>query len=1016
MELDNALLGQENKKLGPAKSQLPEDWRDNMDGRLERDVLLPASDQGPDVWCFWNWADSDDGRIVNVREPDVHNHGLHNDVIGGALDCMHGTYLFCATLVMNVHFLQFRDGKYGRMFEQMAKELRDRFTCKEVLFQHHYAEIADEKGIAHDAYAGPEAEETTWRTFLASRCFWLYQQKVGMCRWGQIFQRLPGLCADWTSFLSLLLRLCVDEKFMDSSYYTEVLGGIAGAVSAGESKFDRTTKESSADELKELRKACKHALNFTIHFLMGWRNKMVTRVLGFLSQAVWHAYSVQAKTLVATMANGTWGLEQVKGKIWQPLVDTIGFLQTPSKLEEMGIDIKATIEPLCREETKGTYHKCVETSQTAGQFAMAIVRRRIGRLAFLMFGWPYHFALFLDPEADVRQAALDRLREDSEAYDHGLTLRTKYYQNLMKRSPMRLPVVRMILEPLRANGYNLTAPILEKVALLNRGFKQSRLVERGINKARKKEAASTNKELSEVGLMAHLIEGGLLSNEYKYNTYDLKTLPYERNGTMDAARFRGLKRKASIDLSSIKGTTRSAPWYSPGPAGWPRGFYELGFLRTMVANATCAEGEANHWQLPFFPRDKAFVVSTTLDPGMDDPWFLVLGPTDCCVWTWPLQRAFAIEEIVGWDIVVAPGTQAVPLYCDGLQVSMRTCTWASPAEQRHEYGVPAPQCLLIAACLRLATTDSGPMKFLPCCALHAFHTATWNMMFQLAGRLGLPVTKKTSLSDLLEILIRHYWPEVTDLELYRIIWKRRPKTDDTSGLLDIPEMVDMVDGADREHFEQIAEKQAHKKKQDEKFWASMRPLRAKCVAAFEALEVEKASGVRTSGLSGAATDADLTEANATCWLPPSSRIHRDSYNGRWRVHWPHGDVSRSWGEHGLRGSLRKVLQIAWQAYKAFSGMECGVPGVFAAAAAAPGAVEAAAPVAGARGGRGGGVRGGRGGRRGGLGRGAALAAAAVAPEAAEVAPAAAEEAESNEDPRPSDSSGGSSGGSSSDDS
>ena len=861
VDVDNALMGPFIAGAGLRKFQVPENWREDMSGCLDWPVLIPASDQGPDAWCFANWCDSDAGRIVNQREPDVHNHGLHNDVTGAALDSGHGTFLFALCVCMNVHFLPFREGKYGRMIMNQAEDLQANHDEKEVCFQHYFSSIADEKSLGSDAYSGEVGERATWFEFINSTSFWLFQQKVGMCRWGQIFQRLPTFVKDWSSMLALITRLCVDEKFMDKKVFDDILGDIAACDAAG-SKFNRNTKESSAEELRELRKACRHALNFTVHFLSSHLNKMTARVLSCLGQAVWYNYSDQAKTLIGSAANGTWALLQLKGEVWVPLRQTFQFLQTASKLELIGIDTECRAKPESTGLAKEMYSKCQLAASTAGRFCQAVVRKRVWRLAFLILGWPYRFALFLDADAAVRQQALDDLKRDAEAYEDAKRLNTTFYNKMLVRSPMGKPVVAMILEPLKANGYNLTAAITAKVDLLNKGFKQSRLIEKGFCKARKLETGAASKEIGEMRLMAGLVETGLLNEEFKYKTHDLKTLPYKRNGTIAPERFRPRRSTCSVDVSSIRGTKRKAPFPSPGPTGWARGFFELDFLGQAYLHDRHAEQEEHQWRLALFPKDEALIVSFCAEPGIDSPWFLLLGPTDAALLTWPLQRAWVSDDAVAFNVCQGCA-YAMPQYLFGQDICMRTCEWTCPGVQHHGYLAPSAVTLFHNAKLRLVAIDKGPEPWRTTLAKHAFFKATHQQLVKLGLNDGVPgITKKTPLHEVLEIEIRWWVVGITDLDLYNIIWLRKPPTTDGEGLLDIPEMMDMVDGADRDQLEKVQQKRAKERVREAAFWTRMRPLRDRCMAHFKAQEEAMACEARARGLAAAPDDAQLTEENA----------------------------------------------------------------------------------------------------------------------------------------------------------
>jgi hypothetical protein len=62
--------------------------------------------------------------------------------------------------------------------------------------------------------------------------------------------------------------------------------------------------------------------------------------------------------------------------------------------------------------------------------------------------------------------------------------------------------------------------------------------------------------------------------------------------------------------------------------------------------------------------------------------------------------------------------------------------------------------------------------------------------------------------------------------------------------------------------------------------------------------------------------ASLSAQEAQDLLPPVATIHRDHFNGRWRVSLGAalGDFSRSWKKHGFMGSFKLVAAWSWRAF------------------------------------------------------------------------------------------------------
>ena len=112
MELDNALRGADGKGPGLKMFQAPPDWQEKSEVLAGLPCALVSGDQGGDLWTAENSMDSDLGRLNYVQEPDVFNHGIHNDLVGTSLDPGFGPLMYALQVAVNLPFLPFRDGRY----------------------------------------------------------------------------------------------------------------------------------------------------------------------------------------------------------------------------------------------------------------------------------------------------------------------------------------------------------------------------------------------------------------------------------------------------------------------------------------------------------------------------------------------------------------------------------------------------------------------------------------------------------------------------------------------------------------------------------------------------------------------------------------------------------------------------------------------------------------------------------------------------------------------------------------
>jgi hypothetical protein len=127
---------------------------------------------------------------------------------------------------------------------------------------------------------------------------------------------------DWTSTLEVLWRACQDETLFNEIYVYRC--GENGGPSdiavepcmPGTSEVRTPTKKSAADEINQLRRACKHAFHFVILFLANVDNRRVGSILSTLTRATESWYTKEARRLKSSEENHEWVLEQLGGDFW----------------------------------------------------------------------------------------------------------------------------------------------------------------------------------------------------------------------------------------------------------------------------------------------------------------------------------------------------------------------------------------------------------------------------------------------------------------------------------------------------------------------------------------------------------------------------------------------------------------------------------------------------------------------------------------------------------------------------
>lgn len=647
--------------------------------------------------------------------------------------------------------------------------------------------------------------------------------------------------------------------------------------------------------------------------------------------AVLRWYHEQACTLKKGSKNKQWALQQLQGDFWIPIRGIFSVLTDPATLQRMGFSIQMHDGNYDAERDPELYDDASLALQV-GRLCQSLTRRRTFRSAWFMQGYPSRFTLLLEP--GLRDGILAEIKAVDVAYQRASEMHTELMHDIVMRSPFRLVCNHQIVEPLRAHGWRTTPMLLECLAQRASCFKQSRIIENGFLKERRKETGHTNFEMSAVTIMAALINSDVLAGRFEYHTHDID-LQHDECSSLPQEAFEANTRDTSISLEGLRTTERTPKFLTHTPATWVRHHLEPMLLRHLL--------QSDKWE----EADKLFLTNLlpNTEPVLlrrkgegDAAWVLVLGiQRSTAVMAWPVVRAH--EEELLFQPACGVDDTPVYLHVHSIDWELLRCTWAPP---RQQLGKPALRHLHGSkAGIRLLATGP-PMNLVHAAALSAFwHCSEGDLRFMAAlPELGLKdALVEHEFATFLEVIIRKLHPDLSHTDIYCILHKRvaenKRALDDA---LDLDDVREFLTPDDREALdkEESAEKQQFKKSRQH-FLNSLKPLREKVKEEQQRLEEALMTEVRKKGpVEYRGSAESWTQEMVQQWAPPQGRVLKDFFNKRWRVTHLFGNVSRSWGLHGHYHSLVIALQLAWEAHTSNTGLECKIPGIAAEGARSSG--------------------------------------------------------------------------------
>jgi len=552
----------------------------------------------------------------------------------------------------------------------------------------------------------------------------------------------------------------------------------------------------------------------------------------------------------------------------------------------------------------------------AGKFVQAMIKRRVFRSAWFIYGWPGRLGGLLGEEGTARSTMLD-LRQHYEAYEAISGFESKYFKARSARSPFKLPSVHQLVEPIRADGWVLSDRARSLLKLRESGFKQSRVVEDGFLKERRAEAAVTNFEMAEVGVVVALTQSEILTSRFSFKTHAHDQFHQGSGERLPAHAFRARTSDATMDISSIRGPKSTPAWITHSPGSWTKFHLEPYLMAHLHRTRSWAASELA-WLTNLLPNHEPVLVRALVTPPLLIPeWVLVLGVCEStAALVWPVVE---VTGNFGEHHFFEPKTDedAVPslrFICD-LQWELWPCVWASPLVQRVVYGAPESFEGERAGVKLVTTLASEPI--VTAAARFGFWAANERLLRKLAKHMGfLELHATKGWATFLEAFIRKMRPDLGDTMVLQIMLRRAPAGQSAlEQLMEDEEFREHLDKTDREAYEKDSMSREKKKKEATAYMGALKPLRARVLT-------------RQKVPTGYAGETNWSQALVNTWTPPGSHIFRDEFNARWRIKWMFGNISRSWTAHGYHGSAIACLREAWESHTNFTDLPCEVPGIF----------------------------------------------------------------------------------------
>lgn len=531
-------------------------------------------------------------------------------------------------------------------------------------------------------------------------------------------------------------------------------------------------------------------------------------------------------------------------------------------------------------------------------------------------------ALLLNPAA--AQRFLDELRQMHEAWLQIESMRGAFWARLQQRSPFRLLIVEEFILMATASGWQVTEPMVEKARAAFRHIGATKIVEDGWQKERHGEVqANVNKRMKKARMWMTPVEAGVLGDIHRF-----KEIPYMEEPLvfgmkdLDMDRlFRPSRKDATMDFRPVCSTTATPAWYSPAPLSYFGHVADLS-LYDFVSQSRCFASASMSWLSVLLTGAQSMCVRRK---GARNRWYFVFANhSGVAAVGWPADA----QQVKGQTLltVAANVRESEVLFLHIVNLDDWEAVmyhWRGPLEVERRFGLKDVAIV--------AEPERSSERLLACCARQAFFRLPKTPLLQLAKHLAVDMSVDWTLFRVLEALVRHALPSISEAAVMEILRLRALPTEPLCDFLDNIDVAELGSAEDEREFRNIRRNEEEAAKDLDIYTKQFREFEAEKRAAKPKVggkERRAGKGV-FSGRNYPATLPPFSDeaqwqdpAFINELLPPDdSKVYKDIQGRRFQLFWAKSRLTRSsaWLRYGYGGAVRRTLVLAWQEWQRMGG-------------------------------------------------------------------------------------------------
>jgi len=523
---------------------------ESADAQLLIDLprLSIVADRGSDVICAVNFAQRHLGLNLDYVPDASHDHW--NELREGLKEVNLWPHILIAVIAYNCDYAPWgEDAFYCQLRGSFAEYLvvGDPRTCP--LWAEYWPRIWSDRGQT-SRMGEANISVVLWEEVKAEWTSRATGEKIGLSRFMAAVKVASARLPEWSLRELELVYLQIASGKLTTKKYKDIAkkmaepcvlvvaggSGAAGSNEAAPALVDPQQPVGASvkrgnDEVGKMRRLCENKVQVATLLYLDEQNTRRQRIMVGVSDVLMSAHGIQNQRQRSVCGSLKWLVGKCVGDCSKPVIGIVKSLSDPMKLQTMRFGLQLGALESAFAEQHPFFAAADEYSELAGSLVLALLRARLKRQSWSLFGWPARLCLLCHCDPSVRSETAEAFRKDYDIHIAIQYIPGAQVQELRQRSLFLLPCVRQFKVALEANGWEPTPAMQEFARTAFSRVGGSQMSEDGASRCRRAEDNRNSKWMSDVRCWSALAKSDVIGSVHHYDVLPFKSEPCPRSLT-----------------------------------------------------------------------------------------------------------------------------------------------------------------------------------------------------------------------------------------------------------------------------------------------------------------------------------------------------------------------------------------------------------------------------------------------------------------------------------------------------